>query len=195
MKLVALTLTMLFAVVATAATNTAGTTSKKFESGPGMSAPQVLETGDNLIGARAYQGEVFDNNPLISLNYERMVAPNFGVGGLFGYSTYEKTIRVGTLKGTYEYDAYVIGALGSFHFDLFKVKNLDTFLTGGVGRTIIKSKWSSRNGLAQNTEADSSSTYLLGYATARYFVNPQWAFSGSLGINLGTLALGMDYLF
>jgi hypothetical protein len=175
---------------------TSGKSAKKLEADRHqLRAPQVVEEGDNAIGLRAAQGDVFRNNPMVGFNYEHMVSPNFGIGGQYHYSTYTHTIRVGELKGTYEYDAHVYLLYGSYHFDLFKVRNLDTYISAGFGRTVLKSNWTSNSGLADAGSADSSSTYLLGYVNARYFINSNFAFTGSVGTPIGTLALGMDYLF
>ncbi len=160
-----------------------------------LSAPQVVEKGDNMIGARMGQGDVFDSKPMVGVNYERMLTQNFGVGGMFNYASYTHTFNVGGYRGTWEYDAYAFAAYGSLHADVFKVKNLDTYVTAGVGRTVIRSHWTSNNGLGRYGDVDGDSNYLLAYVNARYFINSAWAFTASVGAPIGTLALGMDYLF
>lgn len=181
---------------ATAATG--GKSAKKIEADRNRTAvrsPEVIEQGDNSIGARAFQGDAFDSHPLLGVNFEHMITDNFGVGGAYGYSTYQTTVHAGGFKGTYTYDVHVFAALGSYHFNVFQVKNLDTYVSAGLGRTVLRSEWSSNTGLADQNSADSSSTYLLGYVTARYFINSRLGFTGSLGTPIGTLAVGMDYLF
>jgi hypothetical protein len=160
-----------------------------------LSSPQVIEAGDNTIGLRAYQGDAFSNAPMLGVNYEHMINENFGVGGGYGYANYTNTVHVGGLKGQYRYDAHVYTVTGSYHFDLFKARNLDTYISAGVGRTVLKHKWHSNTGLADRGSAKGNSTYLLGYANFRYFVNSKFAFTGSLGAPVGTLALGADFLF
>lgn len=196
MKFIVLVLSLMFVGTAHAAKPGVGKSAKKIAADKSnLTPPQVLEPGDNMIGLRANQGDVFDHKPLIGVNYERMLTTNFGVGGQFFYTEYQTNFNVNGFRGTWDYEAYVFAAYGSFHFDIFKVKNFDTYISAGVGRTQINSKWHSNDKLPASSKVDTSSMYLLGYVTGRYFVNSNWAFSGSLGLPIGTLSLGMDYLF
>ncbi len=160
-----------------------------------MKAPQVIEPGDHSLGLRASQGQSYNHQPAFGLQYERLLAPNFGVGAAVHYATYKTSLTVGPITGTWEYRALAVQAFGSFHFDLFKVPNLDTYISAGVGHTSLKSRWSSNSDLPAIAQADGSSSYLTASLGARYFINSEWAFVGALTVPGGALSLGMDYLF
>lgn len=196
MKVFVSALIYLISILFTLNVYAAGKSAKKLQADVNpMRAPQVLEPGDNLIGVRGSQGNVFDHTPAIGASYEHMITPNFAFGTSLNYASYSSTVRVGPYSGTYDYKAYSVNAFGAFHFDLFKAKNLDTSVSAGLGHTFIRSNWSSNAGLQASGDVDGDVTYLLGYANARYFINSSWAFAGSVGIGLGNVAIGMDYLF
>lgn len=157
--------------------------------------PQVLEQSDIVLGFRASQGQSFEHQPALGVALEKMLTPNFGLGAEVKYATYQIKMSVGPMTGTWDYKALAIGVSGSFHFDLFNVKNLDTSISAGVGRTSLKSSWSSNMDLPSPGQAQTSTTYLMAAVQARYFLNSRWAFTGGLSVPGGALALGMDYLF
>jgi hypothetical protein len=160
-----------------------------------LSPPQVLEVGDSLIGFRVGQGSAFDGASVIGGNYEYMFRQNFGIGGQLHYSNYNSAYGFGPYHGEWTYSAWTVLGYGSFHPDIFKVSNLDTFVTGGIAHTFISARWSSNMSFPEPNNADSGSTYLVAYLNARYFFDPQWSVIASIGTGLGTLGLGMDYLF
>lgn len=193
-----------FAAKTTTTTTTTRTTStqpversqKKIEADRvGLSGPQVLEQGDNLIGVRVNQGGIFADNSVVGLSYERMVRPNLGLGLQARYTSYSNRWSSTFFSGRYDYTATTIAATGNLHADVFKVRNLDTFATAGLGHTFLTSRWSSSDQIVDPGTGDASTTFLLAYINARYFVDSSWSFTASLGTGLGTLGLGMDYLF
>lgn len=158
--------------------------------------PQVLEVGDSTIGIRAGQGSVFNGSPVLGGNYEYMFRKNWGLGAHFGYSTYDSSVVSGPVTEKWEYTVMTFVLQGSLHADLFQVENLDTYATLGLGRTFVSSKFTSNiRGLPAIGSADGDTTFLVAYLNARYFFDPQFAATASVGLGLGTLGLGLDYLF
>jgi hypothetical protein len=161
-----------------------------------MSAPQVLEDGDSLAGVRVNQGTDFGGATAIGVSYEYMFHPNFGFNPQVHWATYNSKFAVGPYEGEYDYNVFSLAAQATFHGDLFKTKNLDPYLSGGVGRTFVNSKMKTNVPIDFGApHADSSSTFLVLYANLRYFVNSSWAMQASLGTGLGTFSLGVDHLF
>lgn len=157
-----------------------------------MREPEVVEKGDNSFGLRATQGSAFDGATAATVVYEHMVAPNFGIGGLYSYANYDRTYFAGGLSAKVETDVNTFGVMGNFHVNMFKVKNMDTYFTGGI----IHSKM---NGDARvggmSVSADDDETKLLAYGNLRYFVNSNIGFTACVGTGLGNVGLGMDVLF
>lgn len=158
-------------------------------------APQVLEKGDTSLGMRLGEGDIFNGEPLVGLNLEHMVSTNVGISGYFGYDNYASDYQVGVLHGEWDYSVFALAAMVNFHADLFKVKNLDTYASLGLGHNFVNSRWTSNAGITPLNNADSSSSFLVAYLNCRYFLNSNWGFDASLGTGLGTFALGADYLF
>ena len=158
--------------------------------------PEVLEKGDTTVGLRLSQGGVYSGEAMLGANFEHMVTPNIGVGGAFAYGSYNNKFGNGLYNGEWDYTVYSLAVLGNFHADIFKVKNLDTFVTFGLGHALLSSKWRTNDSRqAPLVAADSSTSFFLAYVNARYFLNSKWGLTGSLGTGLGTLAVGVDYLF
>jgi outer membrane protein W len=161
---------------------------------PTLGAPQVLEVGDSLLGARLGQGTDFGGAAALGVSYEYMFHQNFGVNPQLHYSSYSSKISVGPIDGEWDYTAWTLSVQGTFHVDLFKSRNWDPYLSAGIGRSFISSHWKA-NGFDAPAQADSSSTYLLAYANFRYFINSSWGIQASVGTGLGTFSIGIDHLF
>jgi hypothetical protein len=160
-----------------------------------LTEPQVVEEGDSIFGLRANKGSDFGGATAIGGSYEYMIRPNFGFNTQLDYATYEVNYSVGPITGKWTYKAWALALMGTYHFDLFKVKNLDTFISGGLAHTFLSVSGSNNQGFSMNTGAQTSSTFLVAYANFRYFVDSNWGFTASVGTGLGTASFGVDLLF
>jgi hypothetical protein len=160
-----------------------------------LSAPQVLEAGDSLVGLRSLDSAGFGGNVALGLSYEKMVRPNFGFSLQVFNSSYSTKYSVGPLAGRWDYSVWTFDLLGNFHADLLGVRNLDTFVSGGVGRSILTSKWTSSSDLPAPANTETSRTFLMASLNARYFIDSKWSFLISAGTGAGTFGFGADYLF
>jgi hypothetical protein len=152
--------------------------------------PQVLEVGDQMIGARTGLGNIMGGGPGFGFNYERQITPMMSVGGQLFLSNYSVSFP-GT--GSYSYTSTLLIGYGAFHADLAKVKNLDTYGTLGLAYNSLKGSWSSGTGFPDPGTSSGSAISFIVTLNARYFFNSKWAVSGALG-NVGTILLGIDYM-
>ncbi len=159
-----------------------------------MVAPEVVEASDNLIGLRTTQGSAFDGATVVGLNYEHMVTENFGLGGNLNYAEYDRTLAMPGLTAKYDYEVWTLALTGNFHVNMFKVKNMDTFFTGGIARSRIRGEVSGGPEL-RGVDASEDETKVIAYANLRYFVNSQMGFTVMVGTGLGNFGLGFDALF
>lgn len=177
----------------TASTSFAAKSAKKLAADSiSMREPEVVEKGDNSFGLRATQGSAFDGATAATVVYEYSLAPNFGIGALYSYANYDRTYAANGTTGKVETDVNTFGVLGNFHVNLFNVRNMDTYFTGGVVRSSMKG--SARIGGAK-VSADDDETKLMAYGNLRYFVNSNIGFTACVGTGLGNFGLGMDVLF
>ncbi len=158
-----------------------------------MTEPEVIEAGDNMFGIRTAQGSAFDGATVIGLNYERMVTNNFGLGGALHYAEYDVEYNLGGTSGKFETTAWSIVFHGNMHVNIFKVKNMDTFFTGGIARSTIKGEFKGSGVTVADTKEDEFK--VIAYANLRYWVNSQMGFTAMFGTGLGNFGLGFDFLF
>lgn len=154
--------------------------------------PQVVEKRDTIFGLRTSFGDLNDGGPGAGLHIERMLSEYFGVTGEAYYSKYSQ--QVGGL-GTFDYTSTILVAYASFHADIFKAKNLDTYISLGVAHSEVSGKISLPPGFPNPGNSQIRDTDLVLFLTGRYFFNSRWAASASLGKNLNTFMIGTDYLF
>lgn len=157
---------------------------------------QVVEQQNLLVGARIGAGNLF----YFGANGEYMWHDNFGAIADVRYGTYGEDIV--SAAGVTEVDGSSISlaAQGSFHFDILKVKNLDTYVSAGAAYHIVSADAKFRSSIPgvtvdSSVSAGTSFVELIAYANARYFFRPQWAVQASVGKGLGTVIVGADYLF
>jgi opacity protein-like surface antigen len=161
-----------------------------------LSPPLSLEKGNSTLGLRVSQGGGFGGEMLMGLTGEHMITPMIGVGGSLFYGTYRNRYEFSGFRGEWDYTVYALSGFANFHVDLLHVKNLDTYATAGLGHAFVNGKWKTNvGGIDPVTRSDSSPTFFVVYANARYFVNPKWGVTASLGTGTGVVALGADYLF
>ena len=178
--------------------------SKRSTATSGIAAPQVVRIGDALLGVRGAIGSSFEGSAILGANFEYIFHRNIGAGLQVSHSGYSTSFGNEFLTGEFSYNIWVVNAYGAFHADVLKVRNLDTYLTAGLGRTFMSSSVSTvpnpkipdfafNNSLPAT--AETSAFFLTASVNGRYFFTPNWSGVASLGLGLGNVGLGMDYLF
>ncbi|MCB0377748.1 MAG: hypothetical protein KDD33_04585 [Bdellovibrionales bacterium] len=157
-----------------------------------MTAPQVLETKDSLIGVRTALGDLNDGGPGVGLHLERQVSDFVSLNGEIYYSTFNRGFEN---FGEFKYTSTIFVGYASLHADVLKIRNLDTSVNLGVAHNRVSAKWSSPTNFPNPGSAVANATDLVLFLNARYFFNSQWAGSFSVGKNLNTVLIGADYLF
>ena len=142
--------------------------------------PEGVRLYDIIVGPRLGIGSYASATMGFGLNGEYLITRDIGVGGFFGYSTYS--------LGAGSYSNMLFLAQGSYHANLFKVKNLDTFATLGIGYDVVSVS-------GGNLTVSASGIVASIYINGRYFFNEQWSGVASLGYGVGVLGLGVDYKF
>jgi hypothetical protein len=151
---------------------------------------QVVNLGFGLGGLASAYGS---SGIAITGGYEYGVNENISVGGVLGFSSSTED----WYSGQYKYTYILIGARGSYHYDLFHNPNIDTY--GGllVGYNIVSSSWTWANGYSSAnwiTPSNSSSYLEFGlFVGGRYYFDPHWAVQAELGYGLGILNIGIAY--
>lgn len=190
----------LISTSAMAANSSTGKTKKYYQSHSSSSipAPQSVRPGNSLLGVRGAMGGAFDGSAILGANYEYILQPNIGIGAQVHHSGYSSKFGNAIYNGEWNYDIWVLNAYGAFHVDLFKVKELDTYATAGLGRTFVSSSVKSSSADMPTNEfaaTASSGFFLTANINGRYFFTKNLSGVATLGLGLGTLGLGMDYLF
>ncbi len=147
-----------------------------------------------LIGG--YTGLGSYNEMPLGVHFEKFVSPYVGIGGLFQYSSYDEQYYNVGFSGRWNYTATTLAGYAAWHGDVFKVKDLDTFVRGGIGFTSVSSHWESNSGhlYPVNARSGGTTSHLLLQLNARYFINSNVLISGFIGTGIGTLGIGLDYL-
>jgi hypothetical protein len=173
---------------------------------PGISqeTTATFAKSDNVLGLSAGVGGWYGfrgyntQTPVFGLQYDRgIVELGFGgvigVGGFIGYKGY--AYKYGDYKENW--NIVIIGARGSFHYDVFGVENLDTY-----GGSII-----SFHTVSHKDNIPSSSPYYDGrkkYASslhaslfvgAKYYFAPSVAGFAELGYGVSWLTMGVAFKF
>ncbi len=164
-----------------------------------LRAPQVIEQGDTTLGFRGYQGVNFDDNPLIGGTISHVFRPNFSMGATIAFANYGATMSVGQMDTKVDMSVITGALYGAYHADVFGVKNLDTFVSMGIGRNFISARTRSNvKGADTNIpSADivANGNFFTAYVNARYFIDSRWSFVTSLGTGISRWSMGVDYLF
>jgi hypothetical protein len=154
-----------------------------------LSEPQVLQTGDQMVGLRTGLGNIMGGGPGFGFNYEYQTSKFASFGGQLFLSNYGT--GVGGL-GTYNYTSTIIIGYASLHSDIFQIQNLDTSASLGIAYNSLKGTWSSSGGADPGTATAGGLSFLIA-VNAKYFFSNKWAVTGSLG-NFGSLIIGLDYM-
>ena len=163
---------------------------------------QAIETGDQAVNLGLGIGGTLthgDASPGINLSYEMLPFDQLGIGyiGVGGYVSYiYSNDQIGPAR--YEYNYYVFGARGTYHFDFWhlthdKIFNqLDLYAGVFAGFVYDNEDW---NNNQANTE-----DYILTFrndffAGARFNFSSNFGVFSEIGYGLNTFTFGVDFLF
>lgn len=155
--------------------------------------------GDNVIGVGVGVGGVYGFNsyssqtPVFGLQYDRGIIPLkfgavIGVGGFLGYKGY--VYKDGQYKD--KWNIVIIGARGTFHYDLFGVENLDTY--GGM-MLAYHALSHSDNYPAYYSRNKSGAAYASIFAGAKYYFSPGFGAFAEVGYGVAWLTVGAAFKF
>lgn len=161
---------------------------------------------DNVIGAGFGIGGVYgfsgfsSQSPTFGMQYDRGIVELdmggvIGVGGFIGFKRFVNKIEA--LGETYKdkISVVVIGARGTFHYDLFKVENLDTYGGVMIAYHIVNEKQDYPDNIFYDAPNYSNAAYASIYAGAKYYFVPQVAAFAELGYGVSWLTLGAAFKF
>ena len=162
---------------------------------------------DNVIGVGfglggAYGFSKYDTqSPVFGAQYDRGIVELkmggvIGVGGFIGYKSYANRYNPNNGNDKYKqrWNIVIIGARGTFHYDVFKVENLDTYGGAMIAYHIVGYN---DNLPALYTYEDNHSNAIYGsiYAGAKYYFAPQVAAFAELGYGVSWLTMGVAFKF
>jgi hypothetical protein len=160
-----------------------------------LALAQGFKAGDTFIGGRVGLGGVGKASMGFGASAEYGVGDNLGVGFVGMYSGYSEDFNAYLFSGKWSYtNIYVLGMV-TYHYDVFGIKNLDTYGAFNIGYNIASVKWEWTN----NPYGSSAPTpvkvggLVYGFTfNARYFLSPSLALTAGVGYGLGYLNVGLD---
>lgn len=157
---------------------------------------QDLHLGIGLLST-FYGGGFHSILPPINVSYEKGITDNIGVGGYLGYASARYNYYGFTNVDYYwRYNYFILGARGAYHYDLFKVPNLDTYGGLMLGFTIASSTFHSSdptyNSSSYSSPASGGITW-SGFIGARYQIKPKLGVYGEIGYGVSVLNLGLRF--
>ncbi|MEJ5306174.1 MAG: hypothetical protein WHV63_09560 [Ignavibacteria bacterium] len=156
---------------------------------------QGFKSGDTYLGGRVALGGVGNASLGFGLNGEYGIGDNLGVGFVGMYSGYSEDVGGVFYSGKWSYtNIYVLGMV-TYHYDVFGLKNLDTYGAFNIGYNVASAKWEWVNNPGGFPEPSASvGGFVWGFTfNARYFIMPSLALTASLGYGIGYLHLGVDF--
>ncbi len=165
----------------------------------GVNAQNTFNKGDKVvnagvgIGSNFYTGSYYTSRiPPLSASFEVGVKDNLfdeksslGVGGYAGFSG----AKWEYYDWGYKYTNIVLGARGSFHYQL--VDKLDTYTGLLLGFNIMSAKEFGTASGGIDYAASSSGVAWSWYLGARYYFNEKFGVMGELGYGISYLTLGV----
>lgn len=161
--------------------------------GPGAPA---LKEKDIIAGARLAIGSVYGANTGVILSGEYglkegfLGIPNFpttlGIGASIGYSGYS----VNRKEGEYRYSNYFFMASGSWHIDLLKKKEVDTYVVVNLG--INLDNVSKPAAQAPEKGSKHGGITVGSGAGIKYYLSSRFAVLAEAGFGMGFIRFGLD---
>ncbi len=181
--------------------------------GTSLYAQNTTETfakKDNVLGFGFGIGGVYgitsvsSQSPVFGVQYDRgIIELGFGgvigVGGFMGYKSIVD--KYDDFTGTYKdkYSILIFGARGTFHYDLFRVKNLDTYAGSMIAFHSVGHKRDYPNNYPSyygpGRKSPGSAAYASIFAGAKYYFAPQVAAYAEVGYGVSWLTMGIAFKF
>lgn len=154
-----------------------------------------VKPGDTFLGARVALGGVGKASLGYGLSGEYLLSDKLGVGFVGMYSGYSEDVNSVWYSGKWSYtNIYVLGTV-TYHYDVFGVKEIDTYGAFNIGYNVASAKWewNVNPGGVPEPSASVVGGLVWGFsATMRYFLAPTVALTASAGYGLGYLQVGVD---
>jgi hypothetical protein len=148
---------------------------------------------NGFLGLGGLAGVYGDSDlPPLGVGYDFGYNENISIGGLVGYSSSTQPVGFGSWQFKYTY--IIIGARGTYHYDLMHKDNIDTYGGIMIGYNIVSfSEENKPSGSLFNFSG--SGSYLLygGFIGGRYYFTPNLAAQLELGYGVGLLSIGISY--
>ena len=167
---------------------------------------KTFAKGDNVVGLGFGVGGVYGFNayhsqsPTFGLQYDRAIIELkmggvIGAGGFVGYKTIAYRDAFGTNYYKQRWNIVIVGARGTFHYDLFKVNNLDTYGGAMVAVHIINHTENYPDGYGYSKNSHGNAAYASLFAGAKYYFTPAFGVFGEVGYGVSWLTLGIALKF
>lgn len=150
-----------------------------------------VNAGVGLI--RTFYGSHRGVVPPVSVSAEVGVTDNISVGGYIGYTSTKD--RFGFLDDfdVVKYSFLIIGARGSYHFNVWD--KMDTYGGLMLGYAVASAKWDSSNPYLEDASFAASGLSLSAYIGGRYDINENIGAFAEIGYGISVLTLGATMKF
>ena len=167
---------------------------------------KTFAKGDNVLGVGFGVGGVYgfstysSQSPVFGLQYDRGIIELkmggvIGVGGFVGYKSivYKNNKNNGSYKD--KWNIIVIGARGTFHYDLFKVDKLDTYAGTMIAFHAVGHSYDYPGNASYDGGKHASAAYASLFAGAKYYFAPAVAGFAEVGYGVSWLTAGIAFKF
>ncbi|NET36775.1 MAG: porin family protein [Cyanothece sp. SIO1E1] len=150
-----------------------------------------VNAGIGLI--RTFYGSHRGVVPPVSVSAELGVTDNISVGGYIGYTSTKD--RFGFLDDfdVVKYSFVIIGARGSYHFNVWD--KMDTYGGLMLGYAVASAKWDSTNPYLNDASFAASGLSLSAYIGGRYDINENIGAFAEIGYGISVLTIGATMKF
>jgi hypothetical protein len=160
---------------------------------------ETFAKGDNVLGVGIGVGGVYGigsystQTPVLGVQYDRGIVELkmggvIGAGAFVGYKNYVYKFGNDRVK----WNIWVIGARGTFHYDLFKVENLDTYGGMMIAFHVVNEDYS-ENYTTIGRRNYNSAAYASLMAGAKYYFAPNVAGYAEIGYGVSWLTMGVAF--
>ena len=161
--------------------------------------------GDNVIGLGLGVGGVYGlsgfatQTPAFGIHFdhgfkELSMGGVIGLGGYVGHKGFDYDIVLPNGKYYDKWSITILGARGSFHYDLLKVENLDTYGGAMLAFHILNSKNNLPNGYPYSRNY-SSDLYASLFAGMKYYFTDNVGAFLELGYGVSWATVGASFKF
>lgn len=169
----------------------------------GQNTADTFDEGDGVLAIGLGVGGVFgfsgfdSQTPAFGLHYDHGVkaldmGAVIGVGGYLGYKGYGYDVVYRNGKYYDKWGVTIIGARGSFHYDLLQVKNLDTYGGAMLAFHILNRRENFPNGYPYD-RTYSSALYASLFAGSKYYFNDRVSAFLELGYGVSWATVGAAF--